>query len=150
MFKSLHSLKRMVGSNWSNWILGKSLVFLRPITSTALPRSYKHLTVVCCHHQKPREANIISSTAQDFRHRLHSLFFGLHFVLKEQYSEKELMKTKENAFNAESYAFLKCVLKWSARYFSKLWCRKQTLTERVLLHKERNTSAVKLIQATGV
>jgi hypothetical protein len=59
MFKCLHSLKGMVGSELCNRIVSIRIVFQDPITSTAMPCWYKHLTVMCCHHQKPREANIL-------------------------------------------------------------------------------------------
>ena len=53
----LYSLKGMAGSDGRSWILGIRVVFVEAITSFAMQCSCKRLTIMCCHHRRPREAN---------------------------------------------------------------------------------------------
>jgi hypothetical protein len=54
----LHSLKKMVMSDGHNWILSIRTVFLSPVKSIAIHWSWKLNTIMYCHIQWPKEANI--------------------------------------------------------------------------------------------
>jgi len=53
----LHSLKGMLRYDKHKWILGIRRVFLEPITSSD-DVVLVHVTIMCCHKRRPREANL--------------------------------------------------------------------------------------------
>jgi hypothetical protein len=53
----MHSLKEMAGSDGRSWILGIRVLLVEAITSVVMKCSCKRLTIMCCHHRRPREAN---------------------------------------------------------------------------------------------
>jgi hypothetical protein len=56
---------------------------------------------MCCHHRRPKEANLFHEFSSAFG-KGSTAIFNIKFVVGKQFFEKELTKTKETAINAES------------------------------------------------
>jgi hypothetical protein len=61
----LLSLKRMVGSGGDNPVLDRKIVFLQPIISVAIQRSFKPLTITCHFPRRRMEVTIYNVISMD-------------------------------------------------------------------------------------
>jgi hypothetical protein len=61
-----HSLKRTVGYDGHNWILDIRILCLEQVTFAAMHCLCKHLTIMCCHHRRPREADIFHLSSRSW------------------------------------------------------------------------------------
>ena len=91
----LYSVKGMVGYHKRNWILGVRIVFLEPINPAANQ-------CLCCHHRRSRKANIFLVLPMTSGGKMTLLNLNVRYYVKNNFFEKDLIKTKEIVILVES------------------------------------------------
>ena len=86
----LYSVNGMAGSDGHSRMLGGRTAFVGPVTSATLRCSCTPLTIMCCHHRRPRDANIFRVLPMASGRGSTIIFKGNLFV---NFFKKELMKT---------------------------------------------------------